>query len=445
MISDFIIIGLMLVINAIFAAYEMAVASIPRARLVALSNLKQKNAPEALFMKERMEASLAVAQLGMTFSAAVAAATGGAGIADWLEPYFINTWGFDPFWAELSSIFFLVIPLSTLTVIFAELLPKMIALNHRETVCLYFSPVMKTIFTGLYPLISVVERIVKKFLSIVDRKISAADKTNAQSGIHELNAAIALARASRLIGPGEEKILLAASQLSRKTIKSIMTPLADISMLPDDNSLSQAFIKAHLDMHTRFPIYENQSNENIKILGYVNFKDIVVTLKLNPEDPSIKGIIRPIHSFDGDLIVSGVLERMIKDKAHLAIVVDKNNSPLGMITLEDIVEELLGDIEDEYDRESTYIHPYPAGWIMGGGVTMSVVVQTTGLAEKRKDLAESNMRLSDWCAQKIGKINGGETIQDGTLRIFIRKLRRRKVAEVTVAVDDPSAPPAKNG
>jgi putative hemolysin len=433
-VSDFIIIGLMLIANAIFAAYEMAIASISRARLMVLANSKDKRARDALFMKERMEASLAVVQLGITFAGAVAAATGGAGIADWLEPYFIETWGFSPFWAEIFAILFLVIPLSLLTIIFAELIPKLVALNHRETICLFFSPVMKSIFTGLYPLISVVERIVKKFLSIIDHKIKAAEKAGDQTGIHELNAAIALARASRLISAGEEKILSSAAQLSRKNLKSIMTPIEDVSMLDDHNSLSQALIKAHFDMHTRFPVYEGQSGGNRKILGYVNFKDMVVALKLNPEDPSITGIIRPIPFFSEDLIVSNVLERMIKDKNHLAIVVDKNNHPVGMITLEDIIEELIGDIEDEYDRESTYIHPYNAGWLMGGGVAMSMVAQTTGLGDKRKDLLDSGIRLSDWCAQKIGRMKGGEVIQDDSLRISIRKLRRRKVAEAMVTV-----------
>ncbi|MCR4337993.1 MAG: hemolysin family protein [Candidatus Omnitrophica bacterium] len=435
MTSDLIIIALMLIINAIFAAYEMAIASISRARLIALTNLKHKKAAEALFMKERMEASLAVVQVGITFAGALAAATGGAGISDWLEPHLINALGLGQFWAELFSVLLLVIPLSIMTIIFAELIPKMLALNHRETICLQLSPAMKTIFIAFYPLISILEKTVKKILSIIDRKIDLSSKHMDQTGIHELNAAIALTRASRLISAGEEKILLSAAQLSRKTIKSIMTPLEDISMMQDNSSLSEALIKAHQDMHTRFPVYVNSSDEKMKILGYVNFKDIVIALKLNPTNPSIHGIIRPLQSFDEDMIVSTVLERMIKDKAHLALVIDKNGDPQGMITLEDIVEELLGDIEDEYDRQSVYIHPYNAGWIMGGGVPMNIVAQTTGLAEKRKDLVDSTMRLSDWCAQKIKKIKGGETIQDGTLRVSIRKLRRHKVAEAMIFVE----------
>jgi putative hemolysin len=255
-----------------------------------------------------------------------------------------------------------------------------------------------------------------------------------QTGIHELNAAISLARTSRLISASEEKILTAASQLSHKTIKSIMTPLEDTSMMADSNSLTEALIQAHNDMHTRFPVYDNQQEKGRKILGYVNFKDIVATLKINPQNPTVKGIIRPIQEFDENLVVAVVLEKLIKDKAHLAMITGKDNLPIGMVTLEDIIEELVGDIEDEYDRQPNYIHQFDAGWIMGGGVTMGTLAEKTGLAQKRPEFINSPMRLSEWCETKTGKLDGGEVIVDGNLHVVVRKLRRHKVGEAIVSV-----------
>src|SRR3989339_2239505 len=169
---EIIVILLMLFVNAVFAAYEMSVASISRARLLSLCHQKKKGAEEAAYMKDRMEASLAVVQLGITFAGAIAAATGGAGSRETFTPYFVQM-GISDFYAEIISIICIVIPLGVFTIIFAELVPKMFALNNRESVCLKLSPVMRMIALSGNPVVSFFETIVKEIMKLCPKRFRA--------------------------------------------------------------------------------------------------------------------------------------------------------------------------------------------------------------------------------------------------------------------------------
>ena len=427
---ELLVIVVMLLINGVFVAYEMALASVSRARLSGLVAKKLKGAPEAAFMKDNIEASFAVVQLGITFSTSIAAATGGLSASASLSPWLARTIPISPVFADVMAIVFWVIPLGSVTIIFSELLPKLLALNNRERVCLWLSPVMMRLYHALTPLVKVFERTVKGLMKRLFKKFSMPEG-NAQ-GLHELQAAAALARTSRLIGAHQERIVVSAAQLSTRSIKTIKIPIAEVSLIPMTASLSQALIRAHMDMHTRFPVCR-QEDDPQSIEGYVNFKDIMAALKLNPADPSIKGIVRPLKIIDGEKAISEALEVMIQEKLHIIMVAGKKGKLIGMVTLEDIMEELVGEIEDEFDRLPGHAHPFPGGWIMGGAMAMKAVAQITGAPLM---LTESNERLAEWCArQSSGKIIGTQEIVAEGLRVTIRKLRRHKVSEAAVSLE----------
>jgi putative hemolysin len=432
------VIGLMLFFNAVFAAYEMGLASISRARLAVLHNEKRRGAAEALFMKERMEASLAIVQLGVTVVGAIAAATGGAGVQDEFAPYLHQAFGVSEASSEVLAIVLLIIPLTFVTVVFAELVPKMIALKNNEAVVLRLSPFIKVLSWIAYPAVAVVEATLRKVVNLLTRSDQARISSHKQ-WVHELTAAVSLARASKLLGEREEKIVLSAAHFSTRPVHDIFIPAQDISMIYVGSSLMDALVKAHLDMHTRFPVC-SQENDPQSIQGYVNFKDIVAALKVNPSDPSVRGITRPIRKVVEDVPLSALLEMMIQQKTHIVIVVSQEGSVLGMATLEDVIEELVGEIEDEFDRLPTHIHPCGSAWIMGGGVPMSAVASTVGLPWQTAAGAGRTPTLAEWCAQHAGPApKGGEAIEADDLHVLPRKFRRKKVLEATVAVKSQAA------
>lgn len=432
-LNTLLIIVFVLFVNAVFAAYEMAIASVSRPKLTVFINEKRRGAEEAAFMKDRMEASLAVVQVGITFLGAIAAATGGASVVDSFAPYLQQNFGLSQWLSKSLALVLLVIPLSCSMIIFAELVPKVFAINNKEWVCLKLSPVMKILSQIVFPIVLFFEWIVKKIIGIGKKHWNPPSIIlEDQHGLHELKAAATVAKAGRLIGTREEKIVLSAAQLSLRPVKAIMLSVEEISMIPSSCTLSEALIKAHLDMHTRFPVCTEEGNPQT-IRGYVNFKDIVLALKLNPSDPSIKGITRPLKTVDQNTPLAQVLESMMQEKRHITLVSDEEKI-IGMVTLEDIIEELVGEIEDEFDSLPIYIHPYGESWIVGGGISMNILSQTAGVAWPPTE-SQGVSTLHEWCVKKLGRLpRGGETLEGNDLVVLVRKLRRKKLAEAVVSV-----------
>jgi len=426
------VIILMLVFNAVFAAYEMGLASISRARISILVNEHKKGADAAAFMKDRMEASLAVIQLGVTLFTTIAAAAGGVGAQDAFAPYLAQHWHISMTLAKVTAVTFVIIPLTLVTIIFVELVPKMFALSNKEWIVLRLSPYMRILAKIIDPFVSDIEVIVKKIVAAI-AKMQPETRDAQTPWLHELRAAVSLARTSKLMGEREEKIVLAAAHLSSHLVRDIMLPAQDISMIYVGSTLSHALVKAHLDMHTRFPICMVE-NDPQSIERYLNFKDIVSAMRVNPSDPTIKGISRPITRVKEDMPLSKLLEMMIQEKTHIVIIVSAENVVLGMITLEDIIEELVGEIEDEFDRLPTHIHPAGVGWIMGGGVLMTTAASNLGLDWSEKFTGRVPT-LAEWCNKTFGSpLKGGETIESDGLRVVPRKFRRKKLQEAIVSV-----------
>lgn len=431
---ELLIIILMLAFNAILAAYEMGLASVSKARLSVLADEKRKGAPDALYMKGRIEASLAVIQLGITLVGAIAAATGGAGVGEKFAPYLKNIFNIPDLAAKILAVIIFIIPLTLIIMVFGELVPKMVALHNKEWIVLSLSPVMKALSRLVEPFISVIETVVKKTVSLLvmfnPKELSARGEY-----LHELKAAVSLARTAKILGAREERIVLSAASFTVRQVKDIVIPAHDISMIHTEDSLTNALLKAHRDMHTRFPVCA-KDNDPQTIEGYINFKDIITVLRINPANPTIRQIMRPIKKVPEDMVISQLLETMIQEKIHIALVMSAKEKVLGMVTIEDITDELTGDIESEFDRLPAYIHPCgTASWIMGGGVPMTTAASTVGLDWKEKFKDVKVPALAEWCKHKAHKkLIGGEIIEIDGLRIVPRKFRRKRLFEAAVSL-----------
>ncbi|MBI5624106.1 MAG: DUF21 domain-containing protein [Elusimicrobia bacterium] len=423
---------LMLGANALFAAYEMALASVSRARLVALAGQRAAGAEAAVHMKERMEASLAVVQLGITLAGSVAAAVGGAGAEETVAPFLEAVAGFSPAWADIAAIACVVVPLGACTVIFAELVPKTFAIGNNEWVCLKLSPAMRVLAALAGPVVSVVERLVKGVVGSARWSRHADGLGAGHAGLHELNAAATLARSARLIGAREERIVLSAAQLAQRRISEIMLSPRDISMVPLEASLMDALVRAHLDLHTRFPVCAKDGDPQT-IAGYVNFKDIVVALKMSPGTEGVRGIMRAIKRVESSASMAQALEEMLRDHVHIALVAAKEGRVLGLITLQDILKELVGHVGDEFDELPRHINQAGNGWVIGGGASLTTVAAVTGLALGANGRPQRPGTLAEWFSLEIGRPKGGDVVGAEGIVAVVRKLRRRRVAEAFLA------------
>jgi putative hemolysin len=323
------------------------------------------------------------------------------------------------------------------------LIPKVFALKNKEWVTLKLSPPMQWLSLVAYPMVWALETSSTAILDFAARRwqprVEGA-RTDI-SEIEELRAVVALARTSRLIGGQEEQIILGAARLSSRRITEIMIPVSEIVTLDLAHTMAESLVIAHTEMHTRFPVCAEPGNLQT-ICGYVNFKDIVSELRLSPNMPSLRGIMRAIPALPDDLSIASALQRMTRGHLHIAIVRNSDGDIVGMVTMEDILEELIGDIQDEYDRIPTHVVESGSGWVMGGGVSLDRLEQEAGVLLDRQSLPTDCRTLQDWIVYKLDRpVRGGDIVRASGLRVLVRKVRRQKVLEAQVSRDE-APPPA---
>lgn len=421
-----LIILAMLGLNAFFAAYEMALASVSLSRLAELKERGVKGAARAFRLKGRLEASLSVIQLGITLAGAVAAATGGAGVNDYFTPILQDRFGLKRGAAEFLAITGFVIPLSAATIVFGELVPKVFAIENKEFVVLRLSWPMAALFRLTSPVTRAFERVVKAVVGLAGSFMSGGAEEKAS--ISEIKLAAAQAREQQIIGPLEERIVSSAASLSLKKVRDLLIPPAAVSHIPLGLTLGEAIIKAHMDLHTRFPV-TGSAEDPADIRGYLNFKDIVTALKMGAAAGKVDSIMRPMERIPCGMSAAQALQLMTERSIHMAAVVEKD-AVIGILTLEDIIRQLTGRVNDEYDRLPGHCYPSGGGVIAGGAAKLYEVRRKLGLPAEG-----GGETLAAWLEKGLGRApEGGETVTVEGLKLLVRKTRRKKLLEAYVSV-----------
>jgi magnesium and cobalt exporter, CNNM family len=436
-----LIIIAMLFLNGVFAAYELALASVRLDRLKVLADHKRRGAVTALRMKNRMEGSLAVVQLGITVVGAIAAATGGASVHEKFTPVIVDALQVPERVAHAIALVCFVIPLAAVTIVVGELIPKVLAIKNAEWVCTALSPLMWAFALVVYPAVLLFEWITMTMVRLVESILPSKQHDDHQTHLHELRAQVNLLRASQVIGMQQERIMLQASRLSSMKVADIMMPEDDIVMVVADAPLSENLVIAHMDLHTRFPVTTRKGDPEA-IIGYVTFKDMVLLAKTHPGNPVIREIVRHIISLPQAMTLSEALRRMTNEHHHLALVRDEQGKIVGMIAQEDIFEELVGDIQDEFDRLPRHINPAGHQLVVGGGVQLG---QLRAML-KRDDLGEGlpvSTSVNDWLNhEREVPLRGGDMVVVDRIWAQVRKVRRRRITETLL---DPLGSPYEIG
>lgn len=321
-------------------------------------------------------------------------------------------------WILVFSLIFTFVMLQ-----FTEILPKTLGVRYNREVARLIAKPLDWLVKIFDPLLKVIHWINTPF----EGRKARQKEGHHSATIEEITALAGLARLSNQITSYQEKIIYGASKLSQLPVEDIMIPVEQVSFLSTAQSLQDAIIAAHVEAHTRFPVCEDDNRD--RVIGYVNFKEMIYYMRTNPGDPSFRGIIRPVRFVPPNLPSADLLKGFVSEHVHMAIVRDATGKTLGMVSFEDVVEELVGELEDEFDRLPRVLHTLSGGtWMIGGGTPMTEVAQLLdGLPR------EVTGTVSGWLLDRFEHPpHPGESHREGVYEFIIRRMRRGKIFEVAV-------------
>jgi len=310
---------------------------------------------------------------------------------------------------------------------FTDILPKIIGVRFNKDLANFIARPLNVSIKIFTPVLRLIHWINRPFEPKRDftTPVATADEITALAG---------LARLSNQINFHQERIIKGASRLAALKAQEVMIPVEQVAFLSTSRTLPEAVIAAHIDCHTRFPVCED--NDRNRVVGYINFKEMIYFMRTNPNDSSLKGIIRPVHFVLPDDSAADLMKVFVEQHVHIAIVRDSGGKTLGMVTLEDLVEELVGELQDEFDRLPRMFHTLSGGiWMVGGGMPMAELSQRLQLP-----LPASQETLSAWLSSRLGRIpKPGDIYREATAEFVVRRVRRGKAFEV--AVNRPNVEP----
>lgn len=327
--EEIIIIVVCLVLNAFFAAYEMAFVSVPRPELRGAARNGNKAAQKLLTVRENPERTLSIIQIGITMVGAVAAAIGGAGASESIQPYFMQK-GMNSVTAEILAVLIVVTPITYLSVVVGELVPKTLALRNPLRIVLAGAPVLFIADRVLSPIVTVLEWSTKQILNIFFKESKKVEEV-AQTTI-ELDT----------FSPVHQTLMLNMAGIEKKKISEILLPWEQVRSVNIIDSIEDVTQVVFTSGHTRLPVIDNGH-----VVGILHTKEFV-TLKESGEK-NWQSIVRAgIKVLPSDSAL-GVLRMLQAKRVHMALVFTANGERKGIVTMEDILEEVVGDIFDEDD------------------------------------------------------------------------------------------------
>lgn len=330
--SEIIVMFICIGLNGILALTEMAFVAVSKNRLRELTREGNRNAQRLLALRDSPERTLSILQIGITLLGAIAAAAGGVGIEEALSPWLENELGFSERSAEVIGIMLVVLPLTYLSVVAGELVPKTLALRNPIRVALRSAKWLVLADKIFMPVVNILEWSTKKLLRIIAPRSTSEIPESSEATLD----------IDRLSPPHRQYVLNLAN-IDNKRIRDIYIPMKDVVSVSLDNTMEQVhqiFIKSS---YTRLLVFRNEL-----IIGTLHSKEFMAMKASGKTD--WKEIIRPMLVIHPQESLIKVL-RMMQDRKSQMTIVQQGDKILGIVTLEDILEEIIGDVFDE-DEEN---------------------------------------------------------------------------------------------
>jgi magnesium and cobalt exporter, CNNM family len=366
-VLNILLILLLVVIGGVFVAAEFALVSLRESQIRQLAN-RGKRGELVAKLTANPNLFLSAVQVGVTLSGFLAAAFGAARLSDDLAPL-LERLGLSSGVANTISLVLITIVISYVSIVVGELTAKRLALQRAEGIALTVAPLINFTARLARPLIWLLGVSTNVLVRILggDPTISREAVTN-----EEIRTMVS---GSTTLGDEERRIVDDVFAAGERGLREVMVPRTEVDFLPGDMPAHRAVRELSKAPHSRYPVIGDSSDD---IIGFVHVRDLLdpdVSSRTTP----VAELARPVLSMPDTVRVLRALSDMRRSASHLAIVLDEYGGTAGIVTMEDLVEELIGDITDEYDVVGEERIGVPGDLVIEGLTTLDDFAEKTGL------------------------------------------------------------------
>lgn len=393
-LTESLIIVALLLANGFFAGAEIAVIAARRGRLAQQAESGDRSAKVALELAENPNQFLSTVQIGITVVGTLAAAFGGARLAPLIAARLGGPAGEQ--W-ESAALAIVVLGIAYFELVLGELVPKRLALRHSEGFARLVAIPMRLLSLVALPLVWLMERSSDLVLTL----FGAGDAPAATVRIEDIRHLIKTGTAEGVLEEGEQQVALEALELGERTVRDIMRPRIELDALDVDTPPEEVIGTVAMAGFSRLPIYEGDLDH---VLGFVHIKDLFRQQYLG-WPINLRKLLHPALFVPETLPLDRLLKLFQDQQTQLALVLDEFGGLEGMVTLEDVVQELVGEIRDEHhrDREQEIVRRDDGSWLVDGRVPLEDMIEELDLkAEAPEDRTYST--VAGLILDKLGRI-----------------------------------------
>jgi putative hemolysin len=370
-----IILGL-IVANGFFAAAEIAILTARRSRLEARAKAGDRRSRVALRLASNPQYFLPTVQVGISLVGTLASAFGGARIVDYLAEAMAGVpLRFVDNNREAIALGIVVLCITFFSLVIGELVPKRLALAGAEGLARSVALPMQFLALAARPAVWFLGLVTESILFLLG---SHTSKTDAIS-VEEIEHLIRAGALEGVLEPAEQKVAVKALRLGDRKVNELMRPRIEVDAMDIDTPHDEVMGAMAMSGFSRLPVYEGDLDH---IIGFVYNKDLLRELHMG-RAINLRKVLRPVLFVPETLSIDRLLDMFRKRRTQMAVVLDEYGGTEGLITLEDILEELIGDVHDEHrlDQQQEIVRRDEHSWLVDGAVNLDDLLERMGLEE----------------------------------------------------------------
>ncbi|MDC4204520.1 MAG: hemolysin family protein [Candidatus Manganitrophus sp.] len=435
MTLELTLIIILILINAFFSAAEIAVITARKSNIKSLSEKGNTRAGILYHLQSEPERFLATVQIGVTLVGSAAAAVGGVVAVESIRPFFEKIPLLNRF-SEAASIAVVVLVISYLTLILGELVPKSLSLKYPEQIALAFAKPLDLMARVLGPFVRVLTTSVRFVLKPIGGKVIPGTFISEE----EIKYLLKEGREKGVFNQTEQELIHSVFEFNDISVKEVMVPRPKIHAVQIDTPFQEILKYVTENKFSRYPVYRTNIND---ITGILYFKDLMSAL-IQEKAVHLKDLLHPAYFVPETMQVSHLLKELQRRRIQMAIVINEYGSVEGLVTMEDLVEEIVGEIQDEYDVEDRPVERLKDGsWVIDASLSVRDLNTDYGLPIPESANYET---LGGFALSQLQNMpKGGEIIRYGDYKFTIVDMDGRRIAKLKVEKKPDTTQPQNGG